>query len=172
VNYIDAKIATAEDVKTAHKAGVALAPEAEADEFDPLGWRLRVLFRFKGDTWVYMGRMFRAPNQSAAGLRVIHQLKRLLGGSDRIAGKLSAEYIEARSSLELKIETLWTARKDGEPNLIKPGKIKVDWNHGEPLLRVYIFTNAQDLQRKYDPEYSRFVSVVRTELATRNVEER
>lgn len=155
--------ASADDVRAAHDAGVRLDHFTELDEATA-GFRLIVQFVANGEKYVFAGRLFRAPTVEAANARVEHQMKRLLGKSSRIAGKLSAEFCEARDALQRRIEEVWAAKKEGETDLLAPGLIKVDWNHRAPKLRPVGFAPLSSICEKYEPQYTRFMDAVRAEL--------
>lgn len=164
MGFIETSIATAEQVRLAHKVGVKLSATCMADIVDPEGWRLQILFEKEGKRWSYEGRMFRATNLGAAETRAEHQLRKLLGQSSRIAEKLSAEFRAAREALEQRIELAWAACGGSGTDLLKPGPIKVNWTRREPRLKVHRFTGVDALRKRYDPEFSRFEQAVRSEL--------
>jgi len=109
--------------------------------------------------------MFRAPTREAAEARAQHQLRRVLGRSTRIAGKLSPEFRSARDALQQRVQIVWTQCGGTGTDLIKPGPIKVDWNRREPLLRIMRFTGIDAVRRQYEPEFSNFEQAMRNELA-------
>lgn len=162
-NLVLVKIASADDVRVAHAAGVSLNHFAEYDDIRD-GFRLVVQFVVNGERYAFDGRMFRAPTEEAVKERVQHQMKRLLGKSSRIAGKLSAEFCEARDALQQRIEEVWAAKKEGETDLFFPGLIKVDWNHRLPKIRRNGFAPLVEVCAKYEPQYGRFADAVRAEL--------
>lgn len=163
MSYIEARIASADDVRAAHEAGLLIQHTVEYDEFSD-GWRLQVLFQKNGEYFSRAGRLFKAPTQESAKERMEHQFERLIGISSRIAEKFSKEYLAAREALEAKIQKIWDTTDPKSRNLIKPGIIKVNWSRREPLLKVMRFTSLEDLHGKYDPELARFIEISKSEL--------
>jgi hypothetical protein len=77
MKFVEAKIASAEDVRAALRAGIEVNYCAQVDEF-AFGWRLEITFTNGGQRHCYTGRLFRVATNSAAANRAKIQLKRLI----------------------------------------------------------------------------------------------
>jgi len=77
MKYVEAKIASAEEVRTAFRAGVEIDYRAQFDEY-AIGWRLEITFTNGGPLRCYTGRLFRAATNSEAIDRAKSQFKRLI----------------------------------------------------------------------------------------------
>ncbi|ACB74317.1 hypothetical protein [Opitutus terrae] len=155
MSYIETRIAKKGDVLAAAKEGIKMEVRADYSEIEE-GWRLVVLYWRGEEYWSYEGRLFRAVSQAAAFEHGRKQYSQLLGEPREAGRKFSAAYVAARSALEKKITAVWAAAGGTEPNLIKPGRIKFDWQRGEPMLKVTRGSTIDVLESRYNPEFAAY----------------